>query len=61
MAALHPGTTDTALSRPFQHNVPPEQLFMPEQSVNYLLDVLDSLKPTRSGQFLAFDGEQLPW
>ncbi|MEN8800474.1 MAG: SDR family NAD(P)-dependent oxidoreductase [Thiogranum sp.] len=61
VTALHPGTTDTALSRPFQHNVPPEQLFTPEQSVNYLLDVLDGLKPARSGQFLAFDGEQLPW
>ncbi len=61
VVALHPGTTDTALSRPFQHNVPAGQLFTPEQSVNYLLDVLDRLKPGDSGQFLAFDGEQLPW
>ena len=61
VAALHPGTTDTALSRPFQHNVPDEQLFTPERSANYLLNVLDRLKPAQSGQFLAFDGEQLPW
>jgi NAD(P)-dependent dehydrogenase (short-subunit alcohol dehydrogenase family) len=61
VTALHPGTTDTALSRPFQHNVPTGQLFTPEQSVNYLLDVLDSLKPADSGRFLAFDGEELPW
>ena len=61
VAALHPGTTDTPLSRPFQHNVAPEQLFTPGQSVDYLLGVLGGLKPAQSGQFLAFDGEQLPW
>ena len=61
VAALHPGTTDTALSRPFQHNVSTGQLFTPLQTVNYLLDVLDNLKPAQSGQFLAFDGERLPW
>jgi len=61
VAALHPGTTDTNLSGPFQHNVPPGQLFTPRQSVDYLVDVLDGLKPVQSGQFLAFDGEELPW
>ncbi len=61
VAALHPGTTDTPLSKPFQHNVPPEQLFAPTQSVDYLLKVLDGLEPGQSGQFLAFDGERLPW
>jgi NAD(P)-dependent dehydrogenase (short-subunit alcohol dehydrogenase family) len=61
VAALHPGTTDTALSKPFQKNVPPEQLFSPGQSVDYLLKVLDGLEPGQSGQFLAFDGERLPW
>ena len=61
VAALHPGTTDSALSKPFQHNVPPQQLFTPEQSVDYLLKVLDGLEPGQSGQFLAFDGEILPW
>lgn len=61
VAALHPGTTDTALSKPFQHNVPPEQLFTREQSVDFLLKVLDDLKPAQTGRFLAFDGEQLPW
>ncbi len=61
VAALHPGTTDTALSGPFQHNVPTGHLFSPVQTVNYLLDVLDNLQPAQSGQFLAFDGERLPW
>jgi NAD(P)-dependent dehydrogenase (short-subunit alcohol dehydrogenase family) len=61
VVALHPGTTDTALSRPFQRNVPPEQLFSPAQTAGYLLNVLDNLKPAQSGQFLAFDGDLLPW
>jgi hypothetical protein len=59
--ALHPGTTDTFLSRPFQRNVPPEQLFTPAQTVGYLLNILDTVKPEQSGRFLAFDGELLPW
>ena len=52
VAALHPGTTDTALSKPF---------LTPAQRANYLLHVLDGLKPEQSGQFMAFDGERLPW
>jgi NAD(P)-dependent dehydrogenase (short-subunit alcohol dehydrogenase family) len=61
VAALHPGTTDTALSRPFQRHVPPKQLFTPSQTVGYLLAVLDGLIPAHSRRFLAFDGEVLPW
>jgi NAD(P)-dependent dehydrogenase (short-subunit alcohol dehydrogenase family) len=61
VTALHPGTTDTALSRPFQRNVPREQLFTPKRSVSGLLNVLDNLKPSQTGQFFAFDGERLAW
>ena len=61
VAALHPGTTDTALSRPFQKNVPARQLFEPARTAGYLLDVIESLTPGQTGYFLAFDGEHLPW
>jgi NAD(P)-dependent dehydrogenase (short-subunit alcohol dehydrogenase family) len=61
VAALHPGTTDTALSKPFQRHVPKEQLFTPERSVKGMLHVIDGLEPSQSGQFFAFDGERLPW
>lgn len=61
VVALHPGTTNTALSKPFQRNVPHGQLFTPGYSVNCMLSVLEKLKPADSGQFLAFDGERLPW
>jgi hypothetical protein len=58
---LHPGTTDTALSKPFQKNVPADQLFTPAYSVARMLKVLDRLTPADSGKFWAFDGELLPW
>jgi NAD(P)-dependent dehydrogenase (short-subunit alcohol dehydrogenase family) len=61
VAALHPGTTDTALSKPFQRSVPKQQLFTPERSVTGMLNVLDGLAPSQSGQFFAFDGARLPW
>jgi NAD(P)-dependent dehydrogenase (short-subunit alcohol dehydrogenase family) len=61
VVALHPGTIDTALSRPFQRNVPAQQLFAPARTAGYLVDVLERLEPADSGQFLAFDGERLPW
>jgi len=61
VAALHPGTTDTNLSKPFQAHVPASQLFTPQQSVSYMLNVFTDLKTEDSGKFLAFDGEELPW
>ena len=61
VAALHPGTTDTALSKPFQRHVPAGQLFSPQQSAGYMLEVLDQLNARDSGKFWAFDGELLPW
>jgi NAD(P)-dependent dehydrogenase (short-subunit alcohol dehydrogenase family) len=58
---LHPGTVDTALSKPFQSNVPPEKLFAPEKSANALLSVVDNLKPIDTGQCFAWDGEKIPF
>ena len=59
--ALHPGTTDTDLSRPFQGNVPAEKLFPVERTVRQLLDVIDHLGPADTGRFLAWDGREIPW
>src|SRR6056297_695126 len=42
---LHPGTVDTALSDPFQANVPDNKLFTPQRAARHLLDVLDGLTP----------------
>ena len=61
VAALHPGTTDTPLSVPFQRNVPAEQLFTPAQTARYLLAVIKQLSPQVSGKFWSWNGETLPW
>lgn len=61
VAALHPGTTDTGLSKPFQANVPDEQLFSVEKTVGYLLSVIDRLSPDDSGGFFAWDGQPIEW
>jgi len=59
--ALHPGTTDTDLSRPFQANVAPEKLFSSERTVRQLLAVIDTLQPEDTGRFLGWDGAEIPW
>jgi NAD(P)-dependent dehydrogenase (short-subunit alcohol dehydrogenase family) len=58
---LHPGTTDTRLSAPFQRNVPPEKLFSVERTVEQLWAVLTGLELKDSGQFFSWDGTLLPW
>ncbi|NEP20234.1 MAG: SDR family NAD(P)-dependent oxidoreductase [Leptolyngbya sp. SIO4C1] len=58
---LHPGTTDTQLSVPFQRSVPAEKLFSVERTVRQLIDVLASVETADTGSFYAWDGERLPW
>lgn len=61
VVTLHPGTTDTPLSKPFQKNVPPEKLFSVERTVTQLLTVIEKLEESDSGQFFSWDGSHLPW
>lgn len=58
---LHPGTVDTALSDPFQANVPDNKLFTPKHAARHLLEVLDGLTPEDSGGLFAWDGERVPY
>jgi NAD(P)-dependent dehydrogenase (short-subunit alcohol dehydrogenase family) len=60
VVALHPGTVDTAMSKPFQRGVPPEKLFSAEMSARHLLAVVDQLNPTDSGGHFAWDGARIP-
>jgi NAD(P)-dependent dehydrogenase (short-subunit alcohol dehydrogenase family) len=61
LVALHPGTTDTRLSLPFQRNVPPEKLFSVDRTVTQLLTVINGLTPSDSGEFFSWDGSRLQW
>ena len=47
--ALHPGTTDTDLSKPFQRNVQEGRLFPVDFTVDSLLKVVDSMNDENSG------------
>jgi NAD(P)-dependent dehydrogenase (short-subunit alcohol dehydrogenase family) len=61
IVAIHPGTTDTDLSRPFQRGVKPGKLYTPEQTAARILQVLEGIDPDQSGQFISWDGSQIPW
>ena len=61
VSLLHPGTTATELSRPFQAGVAPGQLFSPARAAHHLLDVLEGLGEDQSGHFWAWDGSAIPW
>ncbi|WP_425229883.1 SDR family NAD(P)-dependent oxidoreductase [Sphingomonas sp.] len=59
VVALHPGTVDTPLSRPFQANVAADQLFAPGRAAVQLLDVLDGLRPGDSGRLWNWDSTEI--
>ena len=58
VAALHPGTVDSALSAPFRGT----KIWRPARDAAHdLLTVIDGLQPQDSGGFWAYDGQRLPW
>ncbi len=59
--ALHPGTVDTALSKPFQRGLPAGQLTTPQACADNLLQVLGGLGPEDSGQLFGWDGQRIPF
>lgn len=61
VVALHPGTVDTALSRPFQGNVQPGRLFAADRAALQLLDVIEELKVSDSGNLFDFEGKEIPF
>jgi NAD(P)-dependent dehydrogenase (short-subunit alcohol dehydrogenase family) len=61
VTAIHPGTTDTGLSRPFQANVEPGKLYSAEQTAARVLKVVCEGSPMDSGRFMNWDGSSIPW
>ena len=59
IVALHPGTVDSELSKPFQKNVAVGKLFSPAFSAQSLLKVLHQLTPKDSGKIWAWDGKEI--
>ena len=66
LIAFHPGTTDTALSKPFQATVPEGKLFTPDFVAERLLGIMNSTATNAEmmdGQlaYLDWDNKQIPW
>jgi NAD(P)-dependent dehydrogenase (short-subunit alcohol dehydrogenase family) len=61
ITAIHPGTTDTDLSSPFQGNVEPGKLYSAEQSADRILKVVTSGTPEESGRFVNWTGDPIPF
>ena len=61
VTAIHPGTTDTSLSRPFQANVRPGKLYMASQSATRIVKEVSAAKADQSGHFINWDGKPIPW
>lgn len=59
VVALHPGTVDTALSKPFASRVDPAKLFTPADSARQMLRVLNGLQKEDTGGFFAYDGSRI--
>lgn len=61
LLSLHPGTTDTELSAPFQHNVPADKLFTPDYAARCLLEVMSRRTPEDSGSFRDWNDTSVEW
>ncbi len=59
--AIHPGTTDTELSQPFQANVPEGQLFEAAFSAERIIEVVGAHGPADSGTFWDWDDKPIVW
>ena len=57
VAALQPGTVQSALSQPFVG----DDAMRPEDAAQRLLAVLDGLQPTGRAQFVDHQGQIIPW
>lgn len=58
VVAMHPGTVDTSLSRPFGGARVGRE---PVLAAGEMLAVLDGLKDKESGRFVAYDGSEIRW
>ena len=61
VVALHPGTTETRLTAPFQQSLSQLKVHTPAETAANLWAVIDGLTEEDSGQFLSWDGSHLPW
>ena len=61
LACYHPGTVDTALSKPFQAKVPSNKLFSAEFTAQQLLDQIPQFEPEHSPYYVDWEGKSISW
>ena len=61
LIAFHPGTTDSALSRPFQDGVPAEKLFTPAFVAQRLDQVMSTADSGGTLAYLDWDNKAIEW
>lgn len=61
LLAFHPGTTDSALSRPFQKSVPEGKLFAPAFVAERLVQIMSAQRADGQLHFLDWQGQEVPW
>lgn len=59
--SFHPGTTDTALSKPFQASVPSDKLFTPEFVAERLCGIMADAEIDGQLSYLDWDNKAIPW
>lgn len=62
VAALHPGTVESPLTRRFRpEGAGAEGVVTPQTAAENLLGALDALTPAQSGGFFDYAGREIPW
>lgn len=59
--AVHPGTTRTRLSAPFEQSLTQLNVHDPADTAGNLIRVAQSLSDQDNGRFINWDGKDLPW
>lgn len=61
IGVIHPGTTDTELSKPFQQRLTADKLYTPAQSAARIATVIAQLTAEVTGGFWHWDGSRLAY
>ena len=59
--AIHPGTTLSPLSEPFSRSLAQLEVHQPAETADNIVTVIEGLTEDGNGQFLSWDGSQIPW
>jgi NAD(P)-dependent dehydrogenase (short-subunit alcohol dehydrogenase family) len=60
VAAYHPGTVDSPLSKPF-HAIVKHEIFTPKQAAEYFLSAFDGIEPKTEAIFMGWDKKEIAW